>query len=125
MITMDAWRLNPTPYGVYSNTERIEWLDAEVPEVGTDRPAAHTIGKHKRFTVSWTWPGTESDGCQPQRGHRLPWRRGGGDWDLARQLAAPGQHDGIDRDRLFHPAARSQYDGGDWDCARDRGGRAP
>ena len=109
MITMDTCRVGSTPHGVYSITERIKRPAAEVPDAGTGLPAARTIGNRKGFTVGCTRARTRSEDRRPPRGHRLmSRRRGRGDWDFAPQFAARSQHNGID-----------------WDCARDRGEAAP
>jgi hypothetical protein len=117
MIMMATLRLSSTPYGAYPNTERVIEPGAEVPPIGTDSPAAGTIGKRGRVTVAHFWFRTESE--------RRWSRRGGIDWDPALHRAARSQHDGIDWDRLSCSAARSQHDGVDWDCARDRRERKP
>jgi hypothetical protein len=131
---MDTLRLSPTPYGAYSNTERVNKHRAEMPALGTDSPAAGVIGKRGRVKVAHFWFRTGSERQWARRGRidgDLPLHlaaRGqhdGVDWDRLFCPAAPSQHDGVDWDRLFCPATRSQHDGVDWDCARDRRERTP
>jgi hypothetical protein len=147
---MDAWRPVPTAYGACSNTESANRLEGAVPAIGIDSSAGTVIGKHRRVSVihSRLWVRSEARWLRGVR--QRPWRHGAGGHgvsgiagDLALLLAARSQHDGIDWDRLgcpaAHgqlarpaaygqlgcPAAHGQYDGIDWDCARDQGERVP
>jgi hypothetical protein len=114
---MDTLRLGPTPYGAYSNTERVNEPGTAGLTVGNDSPAAGVIGKCGRVTVASFWFRTASE----ER-----WaRRDRVDRDIPLHEPARGQYDGVDWDRLLCPAARSQHDGVDWDCARDRRERTP
>ena len=128
---MDAQRPGPTPYGACANTLRINRFGLSVPDADANPPAAGTIGKFSRITVSLNPSGTESAERRLRRGRRTPGRRtprcrcGGIDWAPARHLAARSQHGGIDWDCLVRPAARAQDDGIDGARARDRGEGTP
>ena len=105
---MDAWRPGLTPYGAWSNAESIYRPMTALPNAGSGSSAAGTIGKLGRFSVSRYPSLTRSEGN---------WA----DW----AYRARGQHDGIDWDCLFGPAAHRPGGEIGSDLARDRGGSAP
>ena len=105
MITMDASRPDLTAYGAWSNAESIDLPVTDLPDAGTGSSAARTIGKLGRFSVSHYPPLIGSEA------HEAYWAR--------------GQHDGIDWDRRFDPAAYRPGDEIGSDLARDRRGSAP
>ena len=110
MITLDAWRPVSTPYSACSNTESVNRREVVVSAVGIESPASGVIGKRDWASVVHSCFRTRSGARGLRSGRRvLWWRRGGGaDEDLALDLAARGQHDGID-----------------WDWAREQGERVP
>ena len=52
MIALDNWRLDPTPYGAYSNTESSQHPVAEGPETGKGWSAGPAIGSPGRLQTS-------------------------------------------------------------------------
>jgi hypothetical protein len=108
---MDTVRSGPTPYRSCSVAESISLPMTALPTTGNPPSAAGTIGNYGRFSVSRNRLRVGFKGSGVRKGHRLRGRRGGIDWNRARQQAGRGQHHGIDWDRLGRSATYRKHPG--------------
>ena len=78
--------------------------------LGIESSADTVIGRRRRISDIHSWFWTRAEARRRRAGGRWSW------WHL---------DSGIDGDLALLLAVRSQYDGIDWDCARDQGQRVP